>query len=43
MEKSRYVRVIEGKEMTQLNTSSPRGQKCFLSPKRGDGSRSLPE
>ena len=37
-QKSRYVRVIEGKvkEMVQSNTSFPRGRKYLSNPKGGD-------
>ena len=35
MKKGRYVRVIEGEEMTQLNTSSPRGLEVPLESQRG--------
>ena len=45
MEKSRYVRVNEGRrseEMTQSNTSY-RSRKYLLSPREGDGNGSPPE
>ena len=38
MEKSRYVRFIERKGLTQSITSSPRGRKCLLSSRGGGDS-----
>ena len=37
------LRGRKSEEMTQSNTSSPRGRKYLLSPKAGDGNRSPPE
>ena len=38
MERSKYIKVIEGEEMTQSNTSYLRSQKYLLSPRGRDGS-----
>ena len=40
---SESLRRRRSEEMTQSNTSSPRVQKYFLSPRGGDGSYSPPE